>query len=114
MRSLLPVQRLNDKAPEVGGDYVLYWMQQSQRAHVNPALEHAVRLANDRGQDIIVGFGLMSDYPGADRRHFAFLLEGLAETVATLHKRGIKVVVQRGEPDQVTMGLAKRASTETF
>ena len=59
------IQRLNDEAPDAGGEYVLYWMQQSQRAHVNPALEHAVRLADERGQGVIVGFGLMADYPEA-------------------------------------------------
>jgi deoxyribodipyrimidine photo-lyase len=78
-------------------------MQQSQRAHVNPAFEHAVRLAKKRGQGVFVGFGSMADYPQANRRHFAFMLEGLAETVATLHKRGIKVIVQRGQPDQVAL-----------
>jgi deoxyribodipyrimidine photo-lyase len=82
-----PIQRLNEEAPDAGGEYVLYGMQQSQRAHVNPALKHAVRLANKRGQGVIVGFGLMADYPQANRRHFAFMLEGLADTVATLHKR---------------------------
>jgi deoxyribodipyrimidine photo-lyase len=104
------IQRLNDEVPDAGGEYVLYWMQQSQRAHANPALEHAIRLANQRDQGVIVGLGLMADYPEANRRHFAFMLEGLAETVTALHKRGIKVVVKRGQPDQVALSLARRAA----
>ena len=104
------IQRLNEEAPDAGGEYVLYWMQQSQRAYYNPALEHAVRLANQCGQGVVVGLGLMADYPEANRRHFAFMLEGLAETVTRLHKRGIKAVVQSGEPDQVALSLAKRAA----
>lgn len=33
---------LNDAAVRRDGRYVLYWMQQSQRVHFNPALEHAI------------------------------------------------------------------------
>jgi deoxyribodipyrimidine photo-lyase len=104
------IQQLNDDAPDAGGKYVLYWMQQSQRAHTNPALELAVRIANERHQAVIAGFGLMADYPEANRRHFAFMLEGLAETATSLHKRGIKVVARIGAPDQVALALAEQAS----
>jgi len=33
-------------------------MQQSQRAAHNPALEHAIKLANERDQAVVVAFGL--------------------------------------------------------
>lgn len=36
---------LND-SPVTSGDYVLYWMQQSQRAEYNHALEYAIQQAN--------------------------------------------------------------------
>ena len=51
------IQNLND-AEERTGDYVLYWMQSSQRADHNHALEYAVRRANDLGQRLLVVFGL--------------------------------------------------------
>ena len=41
------VTELND-APYQARSYVLYWMQQSQRAQSNHALEYAVRLASAR------------------------------------------------------------------
>ena len=104
------IRPLNDEAFDESGIYVLYWMQQSQRAHTNPALEYAVRLANKQNQSVVVCFGLMADYPEANRRHFAFMLEGLAETVASLHDRGIKFVVQKGEPHQVALAFARQAS----
>jgi len=85
-------------------------MQQSQRAAHNPALEHAVRLANERDQAVVVGFGLYEDYPDASERAFAFLLEGLAETAEALADRGIKLVLRRGRPDRVAGTLAKDAS----
>jgi deoxyribodipyrimidine photo-lyase len=40
------VRTLNNLPPREKGDYVLYRMQQSQRAEHNPALEHAARRAN--------------------------------------------------------------------
>jgi hypothetical protein len=40
-------------------------MRQSQRAAHNPALEHAVKLANERDQAVVVGFGLYERYPDA-------------------------------------------------
>ena len=36
------VQNLNDEEPR-SGDYVLYWMQSSQRAEYNHALKYAVQ-----------------------------------------------------------------------
>lgn len=104
------IRLLNDEAPDSSGKYVLYWMQQSQRAHANPALEYAVRLANEQGQGVVVCFGLTANYPEANRRHFAFMLEGLAETAKSLHERGIKFVAKKGEPNQVALTFARQAS----
>ncbi len=79
------IQALNDKEPKAG-KYVLYWMQQSQRAHFNPALEHSIREANQRNLPVLVAFGLMDDYPEANARHYAFMLQGLQEVARDLHK----------------------------
>ena len=103
------VQTLNDNESR-DGDYVLYWMQQSQRAEDNPALEYAVQQANSLKIPLLVGFGLMDDYPEANLRHYAFMLEGLKETQAALQDRDIRMVVQRGAPDEVALNLAKNAA----
>jgi deoxyribodipyrimidine photo-lyase len=103
------IRRLNDRAP-AGGTYVLYWMQQSQRAEFNHALEYAVRRANDLKQPLLVGFGLMDGYPEANLRHYCFMLEGLHETQQALGRRGIRMVVRRGNPDAVALQLARGAS----
>jgi deoxyribodipyrimidine photo-lyase len=92
------------------GDYVLYWMQQSQRAEYNHALEYAVELANAFGQGVLVAFGLMDSYPEANLRHYTFMLEGLRETQASLAKKGIKMVIQRGSPPDVALALGRKAS----
>jgi len=103
------IQPLNDLPAAEGGQYILYWMQQSQRAAHNPALELAVRRANDHDVPVIVGFGLMDDYPEATERHYAFMLEGLAETSARLKDRKMKLVMRHGHPRDVALELARDA-----
>ncbi len=100
---------LNDDEP-AEGDYVLYWMQQSQRAQQNPALEWAVQTANERGEPVVVGFGLWSDYPESNARHKRFLLQGLRDVRDDLAERGIGFVVQCGEPVEVALTLSPSAS----
>ena len=92
------------------GDYVQYWMQSSQRAEQNHALEYAVKRANDLDQRLLVVFGLTDDYPEANLRHYAFMLEGLEDAQEALARRGIKMVVRRGSPDEVAIDAAKGAS----
>jgi len=82
----------------VRGDYVLYWMQQSQRARWNHALEYAVARANKLGQPLLVCFGLTEAFPEANLRHYTFMLEGLREVGLALQRRGIAFTVQRGDP----------------
>src|SRR5262249_36880185 len=85
-------------------------MQQSQRAEFNHALEYAVQRANDLKQPLLVGFGLMDDYPGANLRHYHFMLQGLQETQRALHRRGLRMGVHRGSPDELALELARGAS----
>ncbi len=103
------LSELND-APEATGDYVLYWMQQSQRAEFNPALEIAITAANRLKLPVLVCFGLTDGYPEANARHYAFMLEGLAETEKALRKRGLGFVIRHGSPDAVVLKLAPRAA----
>jgi deoxyribodipyrimidine photo-lyase len=102
------IQHRNEQPPSEGG-YVLYWMQQSQRATHNPALEYAIGRANAEGVPLLVVFGLMDDYPEANRRHYTFMLEGLRETQARLAERGIKMVVRLGHPADVALAYAEDA-----
>ncbi len=92
------------------GDYVLYWMQQSQRATYNHALEYAVRQANKLDRMLLVVFGLTDNYPEANLRHYTFMLEGLKETRAALASREIKMVLRRGQPPDVALNLGQRAA----
>lgn len=103
------IQLLND-CDIRQGRYVLYWMQQSQRAEENHVLEYAIHAANMLKQPLVVAFGLTDAYPEANLRHYMFLLEGLRETAATLAARGIKLVLRRGHPPEIAFQLGKSAS----
>ncbi|MEJ5187407.1 MAG: deoxyribodipyrimidine photo-lyase [Candidatus Geothermincolales bacterium] len=91
------------------GDYVLYWMQASQRAEFNPSLEYAIDAANQLRKPLLVFFGLNERYPGANYRHFAFMLEGMAETWSSLRERGIPLLAWKDEPPSGALRLAERA-----
>jgi deoxyribodipyrimidine photo-lyase len=103
------IQVLNQKG-FADGSFVLYWMQQSQRAQQNHALEYAAELANHLKKPLLAVFGLTADYPEANQRHYRFMLEGLRETQAALARRKIKLVVRAGHPADVALAAGKRAS----
>jgi deoxyribodipyrimidine photo-lyase len=103
------IRILSDR-PERPGDYVLYWMQASQREAFNPALEFAVQVGRRLKLPVVVGFGLAPSYPEANARHYAFMLEGLQETRRQIERRGLSFVIRLGQPDQVALALAERAA----
>ncbi|MBA3791581.1 MAG: deoxyribodipyrimidine photo-lyase, partial [Rubrobacter sp.] len=103
------IQHLNDEDAR-DGEYVLYWMQSSQRAEHNHALEYAIQKANGLGQRLLVVFGLTDDYPEANLRHYAFMLEGLQDVEEALKKRGIELAVRNGSPDDVALEAGESAS----
>jgi len=103
------VTRLNDAEPRAGR-FVLYWMQQSQRAACNHALEHAVREADRLRLPVLAAFALTARFPEAQERHYAFMLEGLRETRNALLRRGIDLAVTAGAPPRAVPALARDAA----
>ena len=94
----------------VRGDYVLYWMQASQRAEHNHALEFAIEQANELKLPVIVYFGLTDAFPEANERHYYFMLEGLRDVKKALANKGIGIVIERCSPEVGTVKFGKRAS----
>ena len=103
------IHPLNKRRPR-RGRYVLYWMQQAQRAAHNHALEHAVRCANADGVPLLIVFGLTENYPQANARHYHFMLQGLAETQHRLARRGLRLIVQAGHPADIALDFAAHAT----
>ncbi len=88
------------------GSCVLYWMQRSQRGRDNPALNLAIEVGNALKKPVLAVFGLTADYPGAQRRHYRFLVDALPEIRDDLRARGVAFVVRLGDPSQVVPRLA--------
>jgi len=102
------VRPLNNET-EKRRDYVLYWMQASQRAEYNHALEYAAGEANARGKPLVVFFGLTEKFPEANERPYAFMLEGLKEVGRSLEERGIRFVLRHISPETGAVTMARRA-----
>ncbi len=99
---------LNDEAIQDRA-FVLYWMQAAQRAEWNHALEYAISEANQRKKPVIAAFSITDDFPEANERHYAFMLEGLKESKAALAKRGIQLVILHGRPEQTITTISQKA-----
>ena len=69
-----------------------------QRASDNPALNVAVKLANELGKPVVVFFAPVPFYPHANLRHHRFLAEGVPDIAEELSKRNIGFVL-RAYPD---------------
>jgi len=104
------VKALNEARPSNEGACVLYWMQHSQRAEHNPALEHAAARANECGKPLKVLFVVDPSYPEANARHYTFMLEGIAQTKRAIERRGMHFALRRGSPPEVAAAEAKNAS----
>ena len=104
------IRPLKEGPEAADGRYVLYWMQSTQRSVFNPALEYAIEEANHRDLPVLVAFGLTDDYPEASARHYAFMLQGLADVAEGLASRGVTFVVRRGSPDEIAVELGRDAA----
>lgn len=87
-----------DGPPDTSGRCVVYWMQRAQRGIDNPALDVAIDVANVLRLPLVVFIGLVPFYPNANRRHYRFLAEGLADLAHDLRRRGAGFVLRR-HPD---------------
>jgi deoxyribodipyrimidine photo-lyase len=103
------VRLLADRDANERGRYVLYWMQASQRAEHNPALEVAVRRANHHRVPLVVAAVVVPAYPDGGARHFAFLLGGLGRALGAVARRGAHPCLRVGDPVTTVADLARDA-----
>ncbi|MFC1781225.1 deoxyribodipyrimidine photo-lyase [Planctomycetota bacterium] len=103
------ITALNDNPVRDGG-YILYWMQAAQRTEYNHALEYSIRKANELKKPVLVFFGITENFPGANLRHYYFMLEGLRKVRQTLEAKGIQMVIRLQSPDTGAIELADKAA----
>ncbi|MCJ2036531.1 deoxyribodipyrimidine photo-lyase [Methylobacterium sp. J-068] len=107
------IRILKDVEPRRAGRYVLYLLQQANRAHNNPALEYAIEEANRLDLPVLACFGLLdgsNGFPEANARHYAFLLQGLADAAAGLGRRGVGFCLRKASPADLAIDLAGQAA----
>ena len=107
------IRILNDVEPRGEGRYVLYLLQQANRSQENPALELAIEEANRLGLPVLACFGLLdgaNGFPEANARHYAFLLQGLADAAAGLAQRGVGFCLRKASPAEIAIDLSREAA----
>jgi deoxyribodipyrimidine photo-lyase len=104
------IQKLNNLSTNKKSNFILYWMQSSNRTEYNHALEYAIEKSNELQKPLVVFFGLTDTFLEANERHYSFLLEGLQEIEQSLVKRGFKFIVQKQSPEKGVLEIAKDAS----
>lgn len=70
---------LNEKRTQPDGDFILYWMQSTQRLEENWGLRLATREADRLGRPLVIYHGLSSTYAYASDRFHFFILESARE-----------------------------------
>jgi deoxyribodipyrimidine photo-lyase len=98
------VRALNAQPVWTGANYVLYWMRANRRVTSNHALAWAARLANEHGLPLLCYESFPEE---ANRRHRAFVLEGVPENARRLRKLGAGYVFS---PTEVFDALAAEAA----
>jgi photolyase PhrII len=86
----LRIHAADEPGPRAAGEFVLYWLQTTMRAHGNPSLNFAVEQANRLGVPVVVYHGLRPDYPWASDRIHTFILESVVDLAADFEARDIQ------------------------
>ncbi|MBN2252562.1 MAG: deoxyribodipyrimidine photo-lyase [Kosmotogaceae bacterium] len=103
------IHRLNEMTSG-HGEFVLYWMQASQRTYENHALEFAKQEAKTLGLPLVVLFIIVVNYPSANLRSFSFMLDGLRDVKYCLEDSGIRFVILKGNPADILPSVSENSA----
>ncbi len=99
------IRQLNGK--KVNRGPVIYWMSRDQRVNDNWALLYSIELARELETSVVVAFALTDSFPGANLRHYSFMLKGLKEVEKALIKKNIPFRLLTGNPPSTISALVK-------
>lgn len=92
------------------GSFIIYWMRNSQRSEMNPALNLAIETGNRLNLPVVVFFTCNSKYPVCNSRQYNFMLAGIADVKQRLLKKKILTVIWVTEPVPGIRKIARGAS----
>ena len=105
---------LNEKRLQPDGDYVLYWMQSTQRFEDNWALRYATLEADRVGKPLLIHHGIDPTYPHASARFHTFMMQGARELASRARSLGLTyrfaLRYRRDDDRRVVDRLARRAA----
>ncbi len=85
---------------------VIYWMSRDQRVNDNWSLLYAFELASELNVPVYVAFTLTGKYPGANLRHYDFMIRGLESVEKKLSSLDIPFRLLTGHPPVAISRLA--------
>ncbi len=94
------------------GRYILYWAQSARRLRNNLALEYAIRSANELKLPVLVYESVRPDYPFANDRIHAFILEGVRQNAADASARGLRYHFFLPKTAQEARGVVRQLATQ--
>ncbi len=106
------VRVLNDRAVNVGGRYVLCWLQQALRARDNPVIDASILLGNALGLPVLVYHGVREDYPYASDRLHHFILAASRDLGTGCGSRGLACVQHVDRAGHREKGLVHRLGAD--
>ena len=105
----LRIEYLKEGYRDQAKQYVIYFMQQSQRIHYNHALNLAIDLANQYNLPLMIFFSITDRYPEANIRHYQFMLEGIKDVYNWANKLHMNMVIKKGSPEDTIKPFIKDA-----
>jgi deoxyribodipyrimidine photo-lyase len=87
---------------------VIYWMSRDQRKDDNWAMVFSQDLAMSLNQPLAVVFCLSGNFPGANLRHYDFMIKGLREVFSDLRKKNIPLYLLKGNPPETLDSFIKQ------
>uniref|UniRef100_A0A372IPC0 Deoxyribodipyrimidine photo-lyase n=1 Tax=Paracidobacterium acidisoli TaxID=2303751 RepID=A0A372IPC0_9BACT len=93
--------------PRKEGKCIACWIQRAQRALDNPALDLAIALGNELDLPVVAFFAAISNFPGANLRHYRFLNQGLPDLEEDLAERNVSFIVRRPPHNKLEAFLAE-------
>ena len=116
MNSKIPDLRLHvlrDEPPQLGADFVLYWMTATRRLSWNYALDRAVEWALELGVPLVIFEPLRAGYRWASDRHHQSIIDGMADSAHRLAHSSVTyypyVESQPGDGRGLLSSLSQRA-----
>jgi len=89
------IKKLNNFNLNINGNFILYYMNLTQREDFNYSLEFGIDLSNKYQKPLIVYFPITDYFKFSNLRYYQFMIEGIIKTKKAIEQRGIKFIIEK-------------------